>query len=159
MKRSLLFIGEGTLPAYLSKYAGFGHAYLIIYVDDVIYGSTNEALYKEFEQVMKLKFEVSLMGKMQFFMGLQVEQSESGILIHQAKYVKDILTKFKMTDCKSAVDPRVSQIVTCGPDLCALNKCAGQTVHAYLASMQSILAYLLSTQEVIPAHMLSAQNT
>ncbi|KAI3725219.1 hypothetical protein L1987_64999 [Smallanthus sonchifolius] len=74
-----------------------------VYVDDIIYGSTNEALYKEFEQVMKLKFKVSLMGKMQFFLGLQVEQSESGILIHQAKYVRDILTKFKMTYCKSAL--------------------------------------------------------
>ncbi|KAI3754739.1 hypothetical protein L1987_54529 [Smallanthus sonchifolius] len=76
-----------------------------VYVDDIIYGSTNEALYKEFEHVMKLKSEASLMGKMQFFLGLQVEQSESGILIHQAKYVKDILTKFKMTDCKSASTP------------------------------------------------------
>ncbi|KAI3725224.1 hypothetical protein L1987_65004 [Smallanthus sonchifolius] len=76
-----------------------------VYVDDIIYGSTNEALYKEFEQVMKLKFKVSLKGKMQFFLGLQFEQSESWILIHQAKYVKDILTKFKMTDCKSASTP------------------------------------------------------
>ncbi|KAI3821406.1 hypothetical protein L1987_08973 [Smallanthus sonchifolius] len=76
-----------------------------LYVDDIIFVSTNEALYKEFEQVMKLKFEVSLMEKMQFFLGLQVEQSESGIVIHQAKYVKDILTKFKMIDCKSASTP------------------------------------------------------
>ncbi|KAI3732508.1 hypothetical protein L1987_63713 [Smallanthus sonchifolius] len=79
-----------------------------LYVDDIIYGSTNEALYKEFEQVMKLKFKVSLMGKMQFFLGLQVEQSEYGILIHLAKYVKDILTKFKMNDCKSASTPIAS---------------------------------------------------
>ncbi|KAI3784099.1 hypothetical protein L1987_43191 [Smallanthus sonchifolius] len=69
-----------------------------IYVDDIIFGSTNPRLCKEFEEVMRSKFEMSSMGEMKFFLGLQVDQSESGILIHQEKYVKEILTKFKMAD-------------------------------------------------------------
>ncbi|KAI3821075.1 hypothetical protein L1987_08631 [Smallanthus sonchifolius] len=76
-----------------------------VYVDDIVYGSTNENLYREFETVMKLKFEVSLICQMQFFLGLQVEQSDAGILIHQTKYVKDILTKFNMSDCKATSTP------------------------------------------------------
>ncbi|KAI3716898.1 hypothetical protein L1987_68116 [Smallanthus sonchifolius] len=69
-----------------------------IYVDDIIFGSTNPRLCIEFEEVMRSKFEMSSMGEMKFFLGLQVDQSESGILIHQEKYVKEILTKFKMAD-------------------------------------------------------------
>ncbi|KAJ0441487.1 putative RNA-directed DNA polymerase [Helianthus annuus] len=73
-----------------------------IYVDDIIFGSTNEALCREFETVMKAKFEMSMMGELNFFLGLEVKQKEDGILIHQAKYIRDILTKYNMNDCKVA---------------------------------------------------------
>ena len=76
-----------------------------IYVDDIIFGSTNEDLCKDFEKIMKSKFEMSSMGEMTFFLGLQVKQSEKGIFIHQSKYVNDILTRFKMIDCKVAGTP------------------------------------------------------
>ncbi|KAI3810906.1 hypothetical protein L1987_20555 [Smallanthus sonchifolius] len=69
-----------------------------IYVNDIIFGSTNPRLCKEFEEVMRSKFEMSSMREMKFFLGFQVYQSESGILIHQQKYVKEILTKIKMTE-------------------------------------------------------------
>ena len=65
-----------------------------IYVDDIIFGSTSETLCKEFEDVMKKRFEMSSLGEMTMFLGLQVRQSSSGILIHQGKYVDDILEKF-----------------------------------------------------------------
>ena len=56
-----------------------------IYVDDIIFGSTNDALCKDFESVMKSKFEMSAMGELSFFLGFQVQQSEKGIFIHQTK--------------------------------------------------------------------------
>ena len=65
-------------------------------MDDIIFGSTNEDLCKDFEQVMKQKFEMSSMGEMKFFLGLQVEQLPEGIFIHQRKYVRGILEKFRM---------------------------------------------------------------
>ena len=58
-----------------------------VYVDGIIFGSTNESLCREFETIMQEKFEMSSMGEMQFFLGLQVDQSESGIFIHQTEYV------------------------------------------------------------------------
>ncbi|KAK9064959.1 hypothetical protein SSX86_016342 [Deinandra increscens subsp. villosa] len=72
-----------------------------VYVDDIIYGSTNEELCTEFEDIMRKKFEMSDQGEMSFFLALQVKQDESGILIHQAKYVNEILEKYKMQDSKS----------------------------------------------------------
>ncbi|KAM0050261.1 putative RNA-directed DNA polymerase [Helianthus debilis subsp. tardiflorus] len=54
--------------------------------------------YREFERIMQDKFEMSAMGEMTFFLGLQVQQTESGIFIHQTKYVGDILNRFQMSD-------------------------------------------------------------
>jgi hypothetical protein len=78
-----------------------------IYVDDIIFGSTNVALCREFEAMMQKKFEMSQMGEMDFFLGLQVDQSSKGIFIHQTKYVHDILNKFQMTDSKPIGTPLV----------------------------------------------------
>ncbi|KAI3801965.1 hypothetical protein L1987_30085 [Smallanthus sonchifolius] len=75
-----------------------------VYVDDIIFGSTNDVLCKEFERVMQDKFEMSSMGEMKFFLGLQVDQSETGIF-HQTNYVGDILSRFSMTDAKPAGTP------------------------------------------------------
>ncbi|KAJ0805060.1 putative RNA-directed DNA polymerase [Helianthus annuus] len=76
-----------------------------VYVDDIIFGSTDDKLCKEFEKVMQDRFEMSAMGEMTFFLGLQVNQSESGIFIHQTKYVGDILSRFQMSDSKPISTP------------------------------------------------------
>ncbi|GJR71806.1 putative ribonuclease H-like domain-containing protein [Tanacetum coccineum] len=67
-----------------------------VYVDDIIFGSTNKAWCDEFEVLMKGEFEMSAMGEMTFFLGLQVKQLPDGLFISQDKYVKDMLTKFDM---------------------------------------------------------------
>ncbi|KAI3717774.1 hypothetical protein L1987_69595 [Smallanthus sonchifolius] len=76
-----------------------------VYVDDIIFGSTNEGMCREFEQVMKSKFEMSNMGELSFFLGLQVSQREDGIYLHQTKYVQDILSKYKMNDSSTYGTP------------------------------------------------------
>ncbi|XP_021974806.1 uncharacterized mitochondrial protein AtMg00810-like [Helianthus annuus] len=76
-----------------------------IYVDDIIFGSTNDVLCKEFEEVMKRKFKMSSLGEMTTFLGLQVHQNIQRILIHQSKYVHDVLAKFSMADSKSIDSP------------------------------------------------------
>ncbi|KAI3802308.1 hypothetical protein L1987_30438 [Smallanthus sonchifolius] len=81
------------------KKSGGDYLLVQIYVDDIIFGSTNKGLCKDFEGVMNSKFEMSAMGELSFFLGLQVNQKEDGFFIHQSKYVKDILSRFKMADC------------------------------------------------------------
>ncbi|GJZ58172.1 putative ribonuclease H-like domain-containing protein [Tanacetum coccineum] len=73
-----------------------------VYVDDIIFGSTNKELCTAFEKLMKDKFQMSSMGELTFFLGLQVTQKEDGIFISQDKYVAEILKKFNYTDVKSA---------------------------------------------------------
>ncbi|GKE36017.1 retrovirus-related pol polyprotein from transposon TNT 1-94 [Tanacetum coccineum] len=62
-----------------------------IYVDDIIFGSTNPKLSKKFEKLMHIKFEMSMMGGLKFFLGIQIHQSHvivdlSGTLVDQTKY-------------------------------------------------------------------------
>nr|GEU79892.1 putative ribonuclease H-like domain-containing protein [Tanacetum cinerariifolium] len=76
-----------------------------VYVDDIIFGSTNKELCKAFEKLMKDKFQMSSMGELTLFLGLQVKQKDNGIFISQDKYVAEILRKFGLTDGKSASTP------------------------------------------------------
>ncbi|GJX77364.1 putative ribonuclease H-like domain-containing protein [Tanacetum coccineum] len=76
-----------------------------VYVDDIIFGSTNKDLCTGFEKLMKDKFQMSSIGELTFFLGLQVQQKEDGIFISQDKYVAEILKKFNYTDVKSASTP------------------------------------------------------
>ncbi|KAI3715136.1 hypothetical protein L6452_22105 [Arctium lappa] len=58
-----------------------------IYVDDIIFGSTNQKYCDKFSELMKSEFEMSLMGELTFFLGLQVKQTSEGTFISQSKYV------------------------------------------------------------------------
>ncbi|GJX85849.1 putative ribonuclease H-like domain-containing protein [Tanacetum coccineum] len=76
-----------------------------VYVDDIIFGSTKKKLCTEFEKMMHKKFQMSSMGELTFFLGLQVKQKEDGIFISQDKYVTEILKKFGFSDVKTASTP------------------------------------------------------
>nr|GEW50945.1 hypothetical protein [Tanacetum cinerariifolium] len=76
-----------------------------IYVDDIIFGSTNKDLCQAFKKLMKDKFQMSSMGELTFFFGIQVKQKPDGIFISQDKYVAEILRKFGLTDGKLASTP------------------------------------------------------
>ena len=81
-----------------------------IYVDDIIFGATNDLLCEDFAKSMSSEFEMSMMGELNFFLGLQIKQSKEGIFINQAKYVKEMLKKFEMEDAKPMNTPMSSSI-------------------------------------------------
>ncbi|KAM0066395.1 putative RNA-directed DNA polymerase [Helianthus debilis subsp. tardiflorus] len=111
-----------------------------VYVDDIIFGSTNDVLCRNFERIMQEKFEMSAMGEMNFFLGLQVQQTESGIFIHQTKYVGDVLNRFQMSDATPIGTPlAVNHGIT--PDL------KGEAVSpSYYRAMIGSLMYLTSSR-------------
>ncbi|GJS62630.1 uncharacterized mitochondrial protein-like protein [Tanacetum coccineum] len=73
-----------------------------VYVDDIIFGSTKKKLCIAFEKLMLEKFQMSYMGELTFFLGLQVKRKKDGIFISQDKYVAKILNKFGFTEVKTA---------------------------------------------------------
>ena len=76
-----------------------------VYVDDIIFGSTNDALCARFAKLMQSRYEMSMMGELNFFLSLQVSQRKDGIFICQSKYVKDLLKKYNLEDSASAKTP------------------------------------------------------
>jgi hypothetical protein len=64
-----------------------------IYVDDIIFGSTNHYFCEEFSIVMTKRFEMSMMGELKFFLGFQIKQLKKGTFISQIKYTHDMLKK------------------------------------------------------------------
>ncbi|GJR00524.1 retrovirus-related pol polyprotein from transposon TNT 1-94 [Tanacetum coccineum] len=76
-----------------------------VYVDDIIFGSTKKSLCTEFESLMHKKFQMSSIGELTFFLGLQVMQRDYGIFISQDKYVANILKKFDLSSVKIASTP------------------------------------------------------
>ncbi|GKC01382.1 putative ribonuclease H-like domain-containing protein [Tanacetum coccineum] len=76
-----------------------------VYVDDIIFGSTKKSLCIEFEKMMHKKFQMSSIGELTFFLGLQVKQKEDGIFISQDKYMIEILKKFGFNDVKTTSTP------------------------------------------------------
>ncbi|GJT19870.1 retrovirus-related pol polyprotein from transposon TNT 1-94 [Tanacetum coccineum] len=78
-------------------------------LDDIIFGSTKKSLCTEFEKMMHKKFQMSSMGELTFFLGLQVKKKEDGIFISQNKYVIEILKKFGFTEVKTTSTPMETQ--------------------------------------------------
>nr|GEV91763.1 uncharacterized mitochondrial protein AtMg00810-like [Tanacetum cinerariifolium] len=76
-----------------------------IYVDDIIFGSTDPRFATLFSDLMKSRFEMSMMGEMTFFLGLQVNQSPRGIFIKQPNYVNEILKKYGLNSCDIIGNP------------------------------------------------------
>ncbi|KAJ9565794.1 hypothetical protein OSB04_001760 [Centaurea solstitialis] len=96
--------GKIDSTLFLKKYPK--HILLVqIYVDDIIFGSTNPKLCKKFELLMKTEYKMSMMGELTYFLGLQIKQSEKGIFINQGKYVHDMLKKFDLTSCTPMKTP------------------------------------------------------
>ncbi|WVZ52404.1 hypothetical protein U9M48_003462 [Paspalum notatum var. saurae] len=80
---------------------------LQIYVDDIIFGGSSHASVSSFAEQMSREFEMSLMGELQFFLGLQIKQ---------AKYTKDILKKFDMGDSIPITTPMSTNTVLDGDE-------------------------------------------
>ncbi|XP_059635284.1 uncharacterized protein LOC132277441, partial [Cornus florida] len=81
-----------------------------IYVDDIIFGSTNSVICEKFASSMQNEFEMSMMGELTFFLGLQIKQTLDGIFVCQSKYVKDLLKKFGLEEVKHAHTPMSSSL-------------------------------------------------
>ncbi|GKE76583.1 retrovirus-related pol polyprotein from transposon TNT 1-94, partial [Tanacetum coccineum] len=81
----------------------------LIYVDDIIFASTKPELYETFSEIMCSKFKMSMMGKLSFFLGLQISQSPKGIFLNQSKYALEIIKKYGMETSKPADTPMVEK--------------------------------------------------
>jgi hypothetical protein len=76
-----------------------------IFVDDIIFGSTNKPICDEFSKIMMDRFEMSMMRVLTFFLGFQIKRAKEGTFISQTKYTHDILKNFGMDKSKPIKTP------------------------------------------------------
>ena len=76
-----------------------------IYVDDIVFGSTNDFLAKSFANEMKKMFEMSMVGELTYFLGLQIKQMNTIIYINQAKYTRNLVKRFGLEKAAHARTP------------------------------------------------------
>ncbi|GJT77794.1 putative ribonuclease H-like domain-containing protein [Tanacetum coccineum] len=111
-----------------------------VYVDDIIFGSTKKSLCDEFKGLMHKRFQMSSIGELTFFLGLQVQQKEDGIFISQDKYVAEILKKFYFATVKTT-----STLIETNKALIKDEEAENVDVHLY-RSMIGSLMYLTASR-------------
>ena len=84
-------------------------------MDDIIFGGSSHSLVSRFQEMMESEFQMSMMGELTFFLGIQVKQTKQGTFMHQAKYTKDLMKKFNMAELKPVSTP-MSSAASLGPD-------------------------------------------
>jgi hypothetical protein len=81
---------------------------VLVYVDDIIFGNNNVSLVKWFASAMQFEFEMSMIGKLSFFLGLQITQRSEGLFLSQEKYLREMLKRFQMEDSTPMSTPMVT---------------------------------------------------
>src|SRR5579859_2939724 len=149
-----------------------------IYVDDIIFGSTNQDFCEEFGKMMASEFEMSMIGELSYFLGLQIKQMKNGTFVSQGKYIKDKIKKFGLEDAKpmstpmgtsgsleidekgNMVDQKLYRsmigsliyVTTSRPDVmfsvCMCARYQSSPRESHLKATKRILRYLKSTQDV-----------
>eukprot|EP00253_Pinus_taeda_P011792 PITA_11792 len=97
---------EGEPTVYIKEKDG-KLLIVVLYVDDVIFKGNDDYLIENFKAVMKEEFEMTDMGMLRYFLGIEVDQNENGIFISQEKYVNEVLGRFNMKECKATITPTV----------------------------------------------------
>jgi len=115
-----------------------------VYVDDIIFDSTNEFLCQEFVSAMQGEFEMSMMGELNFFLGLQVKQMGHVTFLCQSKYCKELLKRFEMDNCKEATTPIAT---SCSLDLDEKGSSIDQT--KYRGLIGSLLYLITSRPDIM----------
>ena len=93
-------------PTLFLKHSSTGKILILcLYVDDLIFTGNDESLSISFKHYMMQEFEMSDLGKMRYFLGLEILQQDNGIFLCQQKYARDVLERFQMADCNSVHNP------------------------------------------------------
>ncbi|GJR72569.1 putative ribonuclease H-like domain-containing protein [Tanacetum coccineum] len=115
-----------------------------VYVDDIIFGSTKKSLCDEFEGLMHKRFQMSSIGELTFFLGLQVQQKDDGIFISQDKYVAEILKKFDFVTMKTTSTPiEINKALVKDEEAEAID------VHLYRSMIRSLMYLTTSRPDIM----------
>ncbi|KAK2359746.1 putative mitochondrial protein [Trifolium repens] len=90
---------------YVKKGVDKGIIVLCLYVDDLLITGSDEGCISEFKEELKREFEMTDLGHISYFLGIEFLRTENGILLHQSRYASEILKKFEMDKCNVVLSP------------------------------------------------------
>ena len=111
-----------------------------LYVDDLIFTGNNPRMFEDFKKAMAREFEMTDIGLMSYYLGIEVKQSKEGIFISQEGYAKEVLKRFNMANCKPISTP-----VECGAKLSKVDE-REKVDPTYFKSLVGSLRYLTCTR-------------
>ena len=128
-------------PTLYIKSDSHDHMLIVcLYVDDLIFTGNDSSMVAAFKKAMSSNFEMTDMGLMSYYLGLEVMQTGAGIFVSQKKYAADILKRFKMESCNSISTPVETRLQL-------TKSCDGNLVNTtYFRSLVGSLRYLTSTR-------------
>jgi hypothetical protein len=109
------YVMESVNKSLFTLNHGTDFLYIQIYMNDIIFGGSSHTLVSRFQKMMKSEFQMSMMGELTFFLCIQVKKAKQDTFVHQAKYTKDIIKKFNMTELKAVSTP-MSSMASLGPN-------------------------------------------
>ncbi|XP_051126558.1 uncharacterized mitochondrial protein AtMg00810-like [Andrographis paniculata] len=125
-----------------------------VYVDDIVFGSTAKKLKDEFVEFMHSEFEMSMIGELTYFLGLQIKQCADGIFLNQTKYAMNMVEKFGMKSSKIVRTP-LGQHDKLSKDAEGKNvdqklyrSIIGTSKESHLKAAKRILRYINGTSEL-----------
>ena len=131
---------ENEATLYVKKAKNGDLLIVSIYVDDMLVTGNDPRLISEFKKEMEDVFEMSDLGHMTYFLGMEISQSSYGIFISQKKYALDLLKKFNMESCKSVSTPLLQN-----EKLTKAEK-SGEVDPSYYRSLVGSLLYLTASR-------------
>lgn len=131
---------DNDATLYVKKLLDGGSLIISLYVDDLLVTSNNQQEVQQLMEEMQNQFKMSNLGKMNYFLGLEVHQTKDGIFMNQEKYAHEVLKKYKMESCKFVPTPLVQNLKLSKEDG------AGKVNVSLYRSLVGSLLYLTSSR-------------
>ncbi|KAL4567103.1 hypothetical protein LXL04_022677 [Taraxacum kok-saghyz] len=116
--------------------------FVSLYVDDLIYAGNDQALCESFKKSMQQEFEMTDLGQMKFFLGVEVNQNSEGITLCQSQYAKEVLKRFKMSEANGVKNPIVPDLMYV---VSLLARFMAEPKEEHMAAAKRVLRYIKGT--------------
>ena len=104
------FVRSNADSSLFTRKGSAGILVVLIYVDDLIITGENEVEIEALKKSLNHTFAIKDLGRLKYFLGIEMATSQKGLFLNQCKYVVDLLTKAELLDCKPAITPLDSKL-------------------------------------------------
>eukprot|EP01018_Ginkgo_biloba_P026019 Gb_31534 [translate_table: standard] len=90
---------------YMKVQDSMSVTFIVLYVDDLLITGNDVSMISDLKKYLQMNFEMTNLGLLHYFLGIEVSQTPGRVFISQAKYIWEVLRRFRMEDCKPTCTP------------------------------------------------------